>query len=92
MIYSKFAYIKVVGFVKFVKNIQNTIDMVLISVYILYTVIRFIHPSNLPDKKNTMPPDHPTLWLGISIVLNLLITMLIISKLMIIIKINQSFS
>ena len=45
MIYGKVAYIKVTGFTKFIKNVQNAIDMVLIIVYILYSIMRFIHKS-----------------------------------------------
>lgn len=51
--YVKAAYIKVVGFTKFVKNIQNAIDMCLITTYILYSIMRFIHKSSLPQDDNT---------------------------------------
>jgi hypothetical protein len=48
MLYIKFAYVKVVGIRKFMMNIQNAVDVVLIIVYILYTILRFIHKSGLP--------------------------------------------
>lgn len=92
MIYVKAAYIKVVGFTKFVKNVQNFIDMVLIVVYILYSIMRFIHISQLPQESNTQPPYQPSAFLGASIMFNFTISMLIISKLMILIRINQTFS
>lgn len=91
-IYDKVAFIKVVGFAKFVKNVQNAIDMILIIVYILYSVLRFIHKSQLPSPENTSGPGKPSYWLGESIILNFTICILIISKLMILIRINQTFS
>jgi hypothetical protein len=51
-IYVKIAFIKVVGITKFLKNVQNSIDVILIIVYILYTILRFIHISSLPDESN----------------------------------------
>lgn len=66
--------------------------MILIIVYVFYTVIRLIHPSELPDEDNTAPPDHPSVWLGLNIVLNFVLCLLIICKLMVLIRINQTMS
>ena len=88
MIYIKLAYIKVVGFTKFLKNVQNAVDVILIIVYILYTILRFFHISALPVKENVVGADKPSVFMGASIMFNFSISLLIIVKLMILIRIN----
>ena len=93
MLYVKYSFYKVVGFSKFLKNVQNAIDMILIIVYILYAVNRFISPMSLPDEANTAPgPNSPSVYMGFNIVLNLVLCILIICKLMVLIRINQTMS
>jgi len=88
MIYIKLAYIKVVGVTKFLKNVQNAIDVILIIVYILYSILRMFHVSALPWKENVIGPNKPSVFLGASIMFNFTISILIIIKLMILIRIN----
>ena len=56
-IYVKLAFVKVVGITKFLKNVQNSIDVILVIVYILYTILRFIHVSALPNPSNVTGPN-----------------------------------
>jgi|APSaa5957512535_1039671.scaffolds.fasta_scaffold182238_1 hypothetical protein len=92
MIYVKLTFVKVVGFNKFVRNAQNSIDLTLIIIYNLYTIIRFVQASGLPDEQNTKYPPGPSVNLGATICFNFVISLLIILKLMILIRINETFS